>query len=357
MGKNKKIEVLSTEVKVNSVQDEDYISLTDIARYKDSERTDYIIQNWLRNRNTIEFLGIWEQLNNAGFNPIEFDGIRKQAGLNSFVLTAKRWIENTGAIGLVSKAGRYGGTYAHKDIAFEFASWVSVEFKLYLIKEFQRLKDEEQKQLGWDIRRNLTKINYRIHTDAIKANLIPPELTTKQINLIYASEADLLNMALFGNTAKQWRDENPDQKGNIRDEANVSQLVCLANLETLNAHFIHQGLPPAERLKIQDTPDIDRLTPADIQLTYGPAAAHEEIETWKEVYGIDERYKAKCCESDAKDWLEQVRILRDTHGIAPEASLVTFQQQTAKAPVANNNFLKSAFLEGCRRSGLFETWQ
>src|SRR6056297_1879495 len=178
-----KIKVLEKEIKLYTVKDEDYISLTDMARYKDSERTDYIIQNWMRNRNTIEFLGIWEQLNNPGFNPIEFDGIRKQAGLNSFILTAKRWIDSTSAIGLVSKAGRYGGTYAHKDIAFEFASWVSVEFKLYLIKEFQRLKDEELKQLGWDIRRNLTKINYRIHTDAIKGHLIPQELSKDQINL------------------------------------------------------------------------------------------------------------------------------------------------------------------------------
>jgi hypothetical protein len=247
--KNQKITVKGQPVTVVSGGEEDYISLTDIARYKDSERTDYIIQNWLRNRNTIEFLGIWEQLNNPGFNPIEFDGIRKQAGLNSFVLTAKRWIEATGAIGITSKAGRYGGTYAHKDIAFEFASWVSVEFKLYLIKEFQRLKETERAQLGWDIRRNLTKINYRIHTDAIKAHLIPPQLTAHQINLIYASEADLLNMALFGKTAQQWRTENPDRQGNIRDEANAAQLVCLANLETLNAHFIQQGLQPAERLK------------------------------------------------------------------------------------------------------------
>ncbi|MFH1117170.1 MAG: KilA-N domain-containing protein [Pseudomonadota bacterium] len=236
-----------------------YISLTDIARYKDSRRTDYIIQNWLRNRNTIEFLGIWEQLNNPDFNPIEFDGIRKQAGLNSFVLTAKRWIVATGAIGLTARAGRYGGTYAHKDIAFEFASWVSVEFKLYLIKEFQRLKEAELQHLGWDIRRNLTKINYRIHTDAIKANLIPPELSAQQINSVYAGEADLLNMALFGKSAKQWRDENRGSKGNIRDEANVSQLVCLANLETLNAHFIHQGLPQSERLKLLNQTAIHQM--------------------------------------------------------------------------------------------------
>jgi hypothetical protein len=245
-----KIEVKGTTITVVSGDVNDYISLTDIARYKDSERTDYIIQNWLRNRNTIEFLGIWEQLNNPNFNPIEFDGIRRQAGLNSFVLTAKRWNESTGAIGITSKAGRYGGTYAHKDIAFEFASWVSVEFKLYLIKEFQRLKETEREQLGWDIRRNLTKINYRILTDAIKTRLIPPQLTPQQTCLIYASEADLLNMALFGKTAKQWRDENPGNKGNIRDEANAAQLVCLANLETLNAHFIHQGLAQTERLAL-----------------------------------------------------------------------------------------------------------
>lgn len=223
MSKNKKIKVLSTEIRVNSVRDEDYISLTDIARYKNQDRTDDLIRNWLRNRNTLEFLGIWEHLNNPGFNPVEFDGFRIQAGLNSFTLTPKQWIEKTGAIGIQSKAGRYGGTYAHKDIAFEFASWISVEFKLYLIKEFQRLKADEQKQLGWDIRRNLTKINYRIHTDAIKEHLIPAELTKDQINLVYASEADVLNMALFGKTAKQWRDQDPGEKGNIRDFANVSR--------------------------------------------------------------------------------------------------------------------------------------
>ena len=245
-----KIEVKGTSITVVSGDVDDYISLTDIARYKDSDHTDDIIRNWLRNRNTLEFLGIWEQLNNPLFNPVEFDGIRMQAGLNSFTLTPKRWIEATRAIGITSKAGRYGGTYAHKDIAFEFASWVSVEFKLYLIKEFQRLKETEREQLGWDIRRNLTKINYRIHTDAIKTQLIPPELTPQQTSLIYASEADLLNMALFGKTAKQWRDENPGNKGNIRDEANAAQLVCLANLETLNAHFIHQGLAQTERLTL-----------------------------------------------------------------------------------------------------------
>ncbi len=244
-----KIHVLSKEIAVQTRNEEDYISLTDIAKYRDSERTDYVIQNWLRNRNTIEFLGIWEQLNNPDFKPIEFDGFRIQAGLNSFTLTAKQWIEKTNAIGIISKQGRYGGTFAHKDIAFEFAAWISVEFKLYLIKEFQRLKDEERRQLGWDIRRNLARINYRVHTNAIKEKLIPPELTPKQINLVYASEADVLNMALFGMTAKQWRDANPDRKGNIRDYAEVSQLVCLSNLENLNALFVEEDVSQADRLR------------------------------------------------------------------------------------------------------------
>lgn len=208
----------------------------------------YIIQNWLRNRNTIEFLGVWETLYNPDFNRVEFDAFRKQAGLNSFVMTPQKWIETTQAIGIVSRAGRYGGTYAHKEIAFEFASWISVEFKLYLVKEFERLKTEELRQLGWDIKRNLAKINYRIHTDAIKENLIPPELSAKQISLVYATEADVLNMALFGMTAKQWRDSHPDLKGNIRDYANVSQLVCLSNLENLNAVFINNDIPQSERL-------------------------------------------------------------------------------------------------------------
>lgn len=244
-----KIKVLDTDITTASIHEEDYISLTDIAKYKNTNDANEIIRNWLRNRNTIEFLGTWEKIYNPHFKTVEFDGFRKEAGLNSFTLSTKRWVEHTNAIGLVSKSGRYGGTYAHKDIAFEFASWVSVEFKLYLIKEFQRLKEEELKQLGWDIKRNLTKINYRIHTDAIKANLIPPNLTPQQISLVYASEADILNMALFGMTAKAWRDKNPDKKGNIRDEANVHQLVCLANLESLNAHFIEEGMPQAERLK------------------------------------------------------------------------------------------------------------
>ena len=244
-----KLVVKGAEISVqwNSERD-DFISLTDIAKLKDSDNPRYIIQNWLRNRNTIEFLGVWESLYNPSFNRVEFDAFRSQAGLNSFVMTPQKWVESTRAIGIISKAGRYGGTYAHKEIAFEFASWISVEFKLYLVKEFERLKTEEMKQLGWDIKRNLAKINYRIHTDAIKENLIPPELSAKQVSMVYASEADVLNMALFGMTAKQWRASHPDLKGNIRDYANVSQLVCLSNLENLNAVFINEGMSQAERL-------------------------------------------------------------------------------------------------------------
>lgn len=249
MTANKEIIVLTETVRVQQVRKDDFISLTDIAKYKNPDEPRFVIQNWMRTRFTVEFLGIWEQLNNPDFNRVEFEAVKNEAGSNAFVMTPTKWATLTAAIGIISKSGRYGGTYAHKDIAFEFASWVSVEFKLYLIKEFQRLKEAEATQLGWDIRRNLTKINYRIHTDAIKANLVPPQLTPQQINLIYASEADLLNMALFGKTAKQWRDENPGHKGNIRDEANAAQLVCLANLETLNAHFIQQRLVQAERLK------------------------------------------------------------------------------------------------------------
>ena len=255
-----KITVLERDVTIASIKDEGYLSLTDIARYKDSERTDYIIQNWLRNRNTVEFLGIWERLNNPAFNPIEFDGIRNQAGLNSFVLTAKRWTEATGAIGITAKAGRYGGTYAHKDIAFEFASWVSVEFKLYLIKEFQRLKEDERKTLGWDIRRNLARINYRIHTDAIQQHLIPATLTAKQTSQAYASEADVLNLALFGQTAGQWRDAHPGHQGNMRDEASMSQLVCLSNLENINALLIAEGVAQKERLERLNRIAIQQMT-------------------------------------------------------------------------------------------------
>jgi len=247
----KTIAVKGNPVTVISQNEADYISLTDIARYRDAERTDYIIQNWMRNRNTIEFLGIWESLNNPGFKPIEFDGFKKQAGLNSFTLTAKQWVEKTGAIGLVSKQGRYGGTYAHKDIAFEFASWISVEFKLYLIKEFQRLKEDENSRLSlaWNLNRTLSKLNYRIHTDAIKAHLIPAAVTPAQAAITYANEADLLNVALFGQTAKQWRDANPKLEGNMREYATIEQLLVLANIEGMNAELIHMGLSQGDRLK------------------------------------------------------------------------------------------------------------
>ncbi len=242
-----KIEVQGKAITILSSDNEDYISLTDMVRSVENGLS--LIEKWLRNKNTIEFLGIWEEIYNPEFNSLEFEGIKNQAGLNRFVLSVKQWVQKTNSKGILAKAGRYGGTYAHKDIAFEFASWISPQFKLYLIKEFQRLKDEEKQQLGWDIRRNLTKINYRIHTDAIKEHLIPPELDKKQINQVYATEADILNMALFGKTAGMWRNENPDKKGNIRDDADVSQLVCLANLENLNALFINEGLSQEDRLK------------------------------------------------------------------------------------------------------------
>lgn len=244
-----KLSVQGTEINVSDLNfNGDYISITDIAKVKDDVNPRFIIQNWMRNRNTIEFLGVWESLYNKSFNRVEFEAFRKQAGLNSFVMTPQKWIGTTNAIGIISKSGRYGGTYAHKEIAFEFASWISVEFKLYLVKEFERLKTEELKQFGWDIKCNLAKINYRIHTDAVKENLIPPELTPHQITNVYASEADVLNVALFGMTAKEWRDAHPESKGNIRDSANVSQLVCLSNLENLNAVFISEGMSQAERL-------------------------------------------------------------------------------------------------------------
>ena len=242
-----KINVQNIEIGYQVVDDQDYICLTDMAKQKDG-RKEIIIQNWMRNRMTIEFLGLWEKINNPKFNHIEFDVFRSKAGLNSFYLTPTQWMEKTNAIGIITKKGRYGGTYAHRDIAFEFASWLSPEFKLYLIKEFDRLKNEEQKQLGWDIKRNLAKINYRIHTDAIKKNLIPEKLNSKQINIVYANEADVLNMALFGMTAKQWRDNNPDKEGNIRDYANVNELVCLSNLENVNSIYINEGMSQKDRL-------------------------------------------------------------------------------------------------------------
>lgn len=229
----------------------DYISLTDIAKFKNQNLTGLVISHWISTKYTIEFIGLWEKMNNSNFNVTEFSNIKSKAGSNGYVLTSKQLIEKTNAIGIISKPGRYGGTYAHKDIAFEFASWISAEFKLYLIKEFQRLKEQEIKKekLNWDFKRNLAAINYRIHTDAIKENLIPQKLTNRQVRLVYASEADILNMALFGITAKEWRENNPKLEGNLRDYANVYQLICLSNLESLNAEFIRDGLAAVERLK------------------------------------------------------------------------------------------------------------
>ncbi|MDP3030183.1 MAG: KilA-N domain-containing protein [Deltaproteobacteria bacterium] len=253
MSKTRKssIEVQGTAITVLTQAIDDYISLTDIAKHKEPNRSDHVIQNWMRNRNTIEFLGVWERLNNVVFKPLEFEGFKNRAGLNSFVLTPRQWIDATHAIGLVSKSGRYGGTYAHKDIAFEFASWISVEFKLYLIREFQRLKEDENSRLSlaWNLNRTLSKLNYRIHTDAIKAHLIPAAVTPAQAAITYANEADILNVALFGQTAKQWRDDNPNLEGNMREYATIEQLLVLANIESMNAEFIHMRLSQGERLK------------------------------------------------------------------------------------------------------------
>ena len=242
-----KINVEGSEISIIAIDNRDYISLTDMVRNVENGVT--LIEKWLRNKNTIEFLGIWEEIYNENFNSTEFEGIKNEAGFNRFILSVKQWVNKTNSIGIVAKAGRYGGTYAHKDIAFEFASWVSPYFKLYLIKEFERLKEEEQKQLGWDIKRNLAKINYKIHTDAIKNKLVPEKLSKERINYIYASEADILNVALFGMTAKEWRESNPELKGNMRDYADISQLVCLSNLENLNAVFINEGMDATERIE------------------------------------------------------------------------------------------------------------
>ena len=253
MSKTRKttIEVQGSAITVLSQKENDFICLTDIARVKNADRSDDLVRNWLRNRNTVEFLGIWEKLNNPGFNSVEFDGIKMLAGLNSFALTPKQWIDKTKAIGVVSHAGRYGGTYAHKDIAFEFASWISVEFKLYLILEFQRLKEDENRRLSlaWNLNRTLSKLNYRIHTDAIKAHLIPAAVTPAQAAITYAYEADVLNVALFGKTAKQWRDTNTKLEGNMREYATIEQLLVLANIESMNAEFIHMRLSQGDRLK------------------------------------------------------------------------------------------------------------
>ena len=244
-----KIIVQNTQINVLNFKEQDYISLTDMASAKEGDsRAADVIKNWIRSRYTIEFLGTWEIIHNPNFKVVKFDHFRKSAGLPSFVLSASEWIEQTNAIGIIVKKGRYGGTYAHKDIAFEFGSAISVPFKLYLIEEFQRLKTEEQQQLGWSAKRELSKINYRIHTDAIKQNLIPQEVTSVQASIIYANEADVLNVAMFGMTAKQWREANPELKGNIRDYATINELICLSNMENLNAVFIEQSMTQRERL-------------------------------------------------------------------------------------------------------------
>ena len=252
-----KINVEGSEISIIAIDNRDYISLTDMVRNVENGVT--LIEKWLRNKNTIEFLGIWEEMYNANFNSTEFEGIKNEAGFNRFILSVKQWVNKTNSIGIIAKAGRYGGTYAHKDIAFEFASWVSPYFKLYLIKEFERLKEEEQKQLGWDIKRNLAKINYKIHTDAIKNKLVPEKLSKERINYIYASEADILNVALFGMTAKEWRENNPELKGNMRDYADISQLVCLSNLENLNAVFINEGIDATERIEKLNSIAIEQM--------------------------------------------------------------------------------------------------
>jgi len=250
MSKKQELIIKDVAVGIISHRKEDYISLTDIAKYKNKDATGLVISHWLTTRYCIEFMGLWEKMHNPDFNVTEFRNIKNESGSNGFILSSKRWIEETNAIGIISKPGRYGGTLAHKDIAFEFATWISPEFKLYLIKDFQRLKAEEndRKQLEWNVKRTLTKMNYAIHTDAIKTHLIPEKISSRQSTIVYANEADVLNMALFGKTAKQWRVEHKDKEGNIRDYADVRQLVCLANLESLNAEFIRQNIPQSDRL-------------------------------------------------------------------------------------------------------------
>jgi hypothetical protein len=250
MATNTSMNVQGTEVHLTSKDDEDYISLTDMT--KNFAGAEQLIKNWLQNKNTVDFLGVWERLNNPGFNLVEFQLIKNESGLNRFVMSAKIWAQRVGGIGLIAKTGRYGGTFAHKDIAFEFGSWLSPEFKLYLIKEFQRLKDQEihSGQLEWNIRRSLTKANYRIHTDAIKTHLIPPEISRVEQGYVYASEADLLNKALFGQTAKDWRNSHQETDGSLRDHATVEQLVVLASLESQNALLIEQKMPQPERLRL-----------------------------------------------------------------------------------------------------------
>lgn len=252
--KAKSIDVLGQSIRVNP---NDYISLTDMVKQKQGSA---VIHNWLRNRNTLEYLGIWEKIHNTDFNSDEFDRIKMQAGLNSFILSVKEWAEKTGAIGIVSKAGRYGGTYAHPDVAFEFGMWISAEFKIYLVKEFQRIKEQERGELEWNVKRTLAKVNYHIHAEAIRETLIPESIDDKPDSTHYATEADILNVALFGKTARQWREENPTKVGNMRDYATITQLVCLVNLENLNAAWIEERLSPAERLRKLNQVAIQQMT-------------------------------------------------------------------------------------------------
>ena len=258
----RKINIDDSEISVIfGLHDEDYICLTDMVKAGDnSDRTNIVIQNWMRRKDTISYLGVWENLHNPDFKSIEFDAIKNASGTNRFILTAKEWIERTNAIGIIAKSGRYGGTYAHKDIAYHFGMWLSPEFNLLVVKEFQRLKEEEQKALGWSAKRELAKINYHIHTDAIKEHLIPQEIDPYHRSLIYANEADVLNVALFGMTAKEWRDAHPEDKGNIRDYATINQLICLSNMENLNAVFINEGLPQGERLQKLNQIAIQQMT-------------------------------------------------------------------------------------------------
>ena len=259
--KQNKLIVQNINVSLRKINNEDFISLTDIARSKNSDEPKDVVKNWLRNKNTVEFLGLWERINNENFKGVEFDTFKNEAGSNSFTLSPTRWVNATNAIGLFTKVGKNGGTFAHIDIAFEFASWISAEFKLFLIKEFQRLKNDEshREQIGWDLKRGIAKINYRIHTDAIKDNLIPNKLDSSQISFVYANEADILNVALFGITAKQWRSKNPKLEGNIRDYSNVEQLVVLSNMESMNAELIKNNIPQKQRLEILNTMAISQL--------------------------------------------------------------------------------------------------
>ena len=258
-GEKMKLNVKDQEIRLIKYLEEDYICLTDIAKWKNPD-ANAVIANWMRNRNVLEYLGLWEKLYNPDFKPLEFEGFRKEAGLHAFTLSPQKWIFATNAIGIICKSGRYGGTYANKDIAFHFANWISVEFELYISHEFQRLKAQEQAQLGWSLRRELSKINYHIHTDAIKQNLIPATLSKQQMSMVYASEADVLNVALFGFTAKEWRDAHADLQGNVRDYATVNQLICLSNMESLNSVLIKEGLPQPERLQKLNQIAISQMT-------------------------------------------------------------------------------------------------